>query len=175
MRLLRLAILLSALAAVLVGSGCTPKPGVAVRNYAMGEKIELGNLIYIVYDSQWLTQVGEGPGARVPENRYFLVRLSVTNSGHAEAILPNMTLMDDNGANIPELSNGDQIPGWIGYLRRVKPAESLQGVVVFDCSPRRYRLHIADDTEQRVAMVDIPLTFAAETPEIPTPQLPGTK
>ncbi len=159
-------------AAVLALCGCTPKPGVSVRGYALGERIQLGSLVYMVYDSQWLTQLGDGPSARIPENRFFLVRLSVTNSGPREVILPNMTVTDENGNTSAELSNGDQVPQWLGYLRSVKPAETLQGVVLFDCSPRRYGLSIGDESEQNMARVDIPLTFAAETPEIPTPQIP---
>ena len=162
-------------AAALAAPGCAPKQAATVRTYAMGERIQLGNLIYNVFESRWLTQVGEGVGARVPENRFFLVRVSITNSGPNEVIVPLMTVTDDSGKTYTELSNGDQVPQWIGYLRSIKPAESLQGNAVFDCSPRRYKMRLGDEGEQRAALVDIPLTFTAETPEIPVPDLPGKK
>lgn len=141
----------------------------------MGEKVQLGNLVYTVFESRWLTQLGEGPAARVPENRFFLVRVSVTNNGSGEAIVPVMSVTDESGAAYTELSNGDQVPDWMGLLRSVKPSESLQGNVVFDCSPRRYSLRLSDEGEQQAALVDIPLTFTAETPEIPMPELPAKK
>ncbi len=165
----------AALAAALAAPGCAPKPADSVRTYAMGERIQLANLIYNVFESRWLTQLGDGPAARVPENRFFLVRLSITNSGPNEVIVPILSVADDSGKTYPELSNGDQVPQWIGYLRSIKPAESLQGNVVFDCSPRRYRIKLGDEGEQRAALVDIPLTFTAETPEIPVPELPEKK
>lgn len=162
-------------AAALAAPGCAPKPAATVRTYPMGERIQLGNLIYNVFESRWLTQMGEGVAARVPENRFFLVRVSITNSGPKEVIVPIMNVADDSGKSYTELSNGDQVPDWIGYLRSIKPAESLQGNVVFDCSPRHYRIKLGDEGEQRAALVDIPLTFTAETPEIPVPDLPEKK
>jgi hypothetical protein len=162
-------------AAALAAPGCAPKQAATVRTYAMGERIQLGNLIYNVFESRWLTQMGEGVGARVPESRFFLVRVSITNSGPNELIVPIMSVTDDSGKTYTELSNGDQVPQWIGYLRSIKPAESLQGNAVFDCSPRRYKMKLGDEGEQRAALVDIPLTFTAETPEIPVPELPEKK
>ena len=103
------------------------------------------------------------------------MRVSITNSGPNEVIVPIMSVTDDSGKTYTELSNGDQVPQWIGYLRSIKPAESLQGNVVFDCSPRHYKMRLGDEGEQRAALVDIPLTFTAETPEIPVPELPEKK
>lgn len=141
----------------------------------MGDRIQLGNLVYNVYDSQWHTQLGEGPGARIPESRFFLVRVSVTNSGPSDAIVPTFSVSDESGKPIQELSNGDRVPQWIGFLRGVKPAETIQGYAVFDCAPRNYKVRIADETEQKIALVDIPLTFSSETPEVPAPELPEKK
>ena len=55
------------------------------------------------------------------------------------------------------------------FLRSVKPAESAQGNVVFDAPPRHYKLKLMDETGERSAYIDIPLSFGAETPEMPTP------
>ena len=141
----------------------------------MGDRVQLGSLIYIAYDSQWLTHAGDGASARIPENRFFVVRVSVTNSGAGNVAIPAMTVTDDDGKVYDELPNGDQVPQWIGFVRSVKPADSLQGNVVFDCSPRRYRLKVSDENEQNSALIDIPLTFGAETPEVPSPDLPEKK
>ncbi len=175
MQIFRRGLACAALAVALAAPGCAPRPAAAVRTYAMGERIQLGSLIYNVFESRWLTQLGDGPAARVPENRFFLVRVSITNSGPKEVIVPILSVTDDGGNAFTELSNGDQVPQWIGYLRSIKPAESLQGNVVFDCSPRRYKIKLGDEGEQRAALVDIPLTFTAETPEIPVPDLPEKK
>jgi hypothetical protein len=51
----------------------------------------------------------------------------------------------------------------------VKAAESAQGNVVFDAPPRHYKLKVTDETGDRTALIDIPLTFGSETPDIPTP------
>jgi hypothetical protein len=135
----------------------------------MGERVELGRLIYTVFETQWLTQIGSGPEAKVPQNRFFLVRVSVANSAPGEMLVPTMSIVDDNGNAYPELTNGQGVPQWIGFLRQVKPAEAAQGNVVFDAPPRHYKLRITDENEEKTALVDIPLTFNAETPEVPIP------
>jgi hypothetical protein len=172
--------LIKAAAAVLFtglifGTGCASAPTYAVRTYRMGDRVQLGSLIYIVYDSQWLTHAGNGASARIPESRFFVVRVSITNSGAGNVNVPAMTVTDEDGKQYSELTNGDQVSQWLGFLRAVKPADSLQGNVVFDCPPRRYNLKISDETEQRTALIDIPLTFGSETPEIPSPELPEKK
>ena len=65
------------------------------------------------------------------------------------------------------LSNGDQVPGWVGFLRRPKATETLQGNIVFDVPPKHYRVHLSDENDQRHELVDIPLNFESESPEIP--------
>ncbi len=150
-------------------SGCAPAVAPAPRIHQMGERVTAGSLVYNVFDNQWKAQLGEGTNARIPKDRFFLVRLSIVNGGSAEVMVPTLTLVDDSGQTYPELSNGDQVPNWIGFLRRVKPAETLQGNAVFDVPPKHYRLRISDENDQKAEQVDIPLSFAAETPGIPPP------
>lgn len=138
----------------------------------MGEKVQLGKLVYNVYESQWLTQLGEGTAARIPENRYFLIRVSVANAGSGEIMVPNMSITDDNGNTYQELSSGDGVPQWIGFLRAARPNQPLQGNVVFDCAPRNYKLRISGENEKSAAFVEIPLSFGTETPELPIPETP---
>jgi len=143
-----------------------PEP---VRTFPMGDRVALGHLIYTVFEGQWLTQIGEGAAARIPQQRFFLLRMSITNSGADEVLAPNLTLVDDAGQPYGELSNGEGVPKWIGYLRPIKPAESAQGDLLFDVAPKHYKLRITDESEKAIAMVDIPLSFGEEAPEVPVP------
>jgi hypothetical protein len=171
MRPLRLIPILAVVSAALLLSACSRPSSIPVRSYALGEKAGLGHIIYTVYETQWLPQLGEGPAARVPEHRFFLVRMAAVNSGSEDLSVPNVTVEDDKGNSYPELPNGDGVPQWIGYLRRVKPAESAQGNLVFDAPPAHYKLRITDENEENSAYFDIPLSFGAEIPtnEIPAP------
>jgi hypothetical protein len=92
------------------------------------------------------------------------------NSGGADLIVPNVTVEDDQGNSYSELQNGDGVPDWIGYLRQVKPAESVRGNLLFDAPPAHYRLRITDENEEKSAYVDIPLSFGVEAPpDMPVP------
>lgn len=155
-------------ALVLSLTGCN-KPTPQIRTYDMGQQVEVGRLIYTVFESEWLPQIGEGLGARIPQNRFFLIRLSATNSGSAELIVPAFTLVDDNGKTYEELQDGTDVPQWIGLLPKIKAAETAQGNIIFDAPPRHYKLRVTDDASEREALVDIPLTFNPGTPEPPAP------
>jgi hypothetical protein len=140
--------------------------------YPLGDKVEVGHIIYRAFETQWLTQIPQEPTPRLPTNRFFLVRISAVNSGSGDAIVPNVTIQDDHGKTYEELSNGDGVPQWIGILRQVRPADSIQGNVVFDAPPSHYKLRVTDESGEKAALIDIPLSFGAETPAIP---LPGDK
>ncbi len=168
MRHTRLIPLLAAVCAIAALGGCSRRSA-KIPAYSMGERVQVGHLIYTVFESQWLVQIGEGLGARVPQNRFFLVRLSVADSGSGELPIPAMTVEDDNGNTYTELTNGEGVPQWMGFLRQVKPAEAVQGNVVFDAPPRHYKLRVQDENEDKSAVIDIPLTFNAEMPEAPVP------
>jgi len=162
-------------AVVLLG-GCAPSGPPLVSKYLMGEKVQLGKLSYTVFETQWMTQFGEGPMARVPQNRFFLVRFSAVNGGSDDVPVPNMTIQDDRGQVYEELSTGEGVPQWAGYLRKVKPADSVQGNALFDAPPGHYKLKLSDETITKAALIDIPLSFGAETPEVVAPgEKPGEK
>jgi hypothetical protein len=137
------------------------------RTFNMGERVTLGHLVYTVYETQWLTQLGDAPDARVPQHRYFLIRMSAINGSSREVTVPSLTIQDDSGNSFPELSDGSNVPQYIGYLRKVKPAESVQGHALFDAPPRHYKLRIQDEDGERAALVDIPLSFTSESPDVP--------
>jgi hypothetical protein len=162
-----------AVAAVLgLGSCSSGGKDTSVRVYELGTRAEVGHIIYTVFETQWLPQLGAGDAARVPKGRFFLVRLSAVNSGSEELLIPNMTIRDDEGNTIEELNDGDGVPQWIGYLRKASPADSVSGNVVFDAPPKHYQLRVTDENGEKAALIDIPLNFSAETPEVPLPASP---
>jgi hypothetical protein len=160
----------TALSTVLAATcGCAPAVAPEAKLHYMGERVAAGGLVYNVFDTQWHAQLGEGADARVPKDRFFLVRLSVVNGGSTEVLIPTMTLVDDSGQTYTEQSNGDQATNWIGFLRKVKPADTLQGNVLFDVPPKHYRLRVSDENLQRTEEVDIPLNFSSPTTVINPP------
>jgi hypothetical protein len=129
----------------------------------------VGHLVYSAFDTQWLTQIGEGAAARVPQQRFFLVRMTVTNSGGAPVAAPNLSLVDDGGTSYEELSDGEGVPQWIGFLRQIDKADTSQGNLLFDVSPRHYKLRVSDEEGQHTAMIDLPLDFTSQTPDLGIP------
>jgi hypothetical protein len=159
------------LAVTLLGlPACSPKEEEpALRTYLMGERVLMGHLIYTVFERQWMPQIGSGLDARVPQNRFYLLRVSVLNSGGADAIVPTISLVDDAGATFPEIENGDGVPDFIGSLRQVAPAETAQGNLIFDVLPKHYKLKVSDEDGRQAALVDLPLTFEPDAPDVTTP------
>src|SRR5882724_4529685 len=146
---LRSVILLAALG--LASCGDSEEKAYPVRTFNMGERITLGHVVYVVYETQWLTHLGDQPDARVPQNRFFLIRLSAVNASSSDITVPTFTVEDDNGNSFPELSDGASVPQHIGYLRKVRPAESAQGHALFDAPPRHYKLRIKDEDGEKSA------------------------
>lgn len=135
----------------------------------MGDRVELGHLVYTVLETRWASQLGDGPTARVPQHRFFLVRMNVGNTGNGRAIVPNMTIEDDHGNSYPEVRDGEGVPEWLGFLRPVTTLQAAAGNAVFDVPPAHYKLQVTDEDSQRSALVDIPLSFREEAPELPAP------
>ena len=169
MRQLRFVMLIAAAVAAsfLTSCGNIEEKASPVRTYTMGDRATVGHIVYVVFDTQWLTHIGVGADARVPQQRFFLVRVSAVNGLGADIIVPNFTIEDDSGKSYPELSSGDGVPQYIGYLRSVKPAESVQGNALFDAPPAHYKLKVTDETGEKVAYIDIPLSFRSEPTEVP--------
>jgi hypothetical protein len=156
-------------AACLVLAGCSAPAAPPISNYLMGEKVLLGRLSYTVFETQWLTHLGEGPDQRIPHHRFFLVRFSAVNGGSNEATIANATVVNDKGEVFEELSSGQDVPQWAGYLRVAKPADTVQGNIVFDAPPGHYKMKVADESGTQFAMIDLPLTFGSETPDVVNP------
>jgi len=152
----------------LISAACSRNSS-EVRTYTMGDRVELGRLIYTVFETRWASQLGDGPTARVPQHRFFMIRMNVGNTASSRAIVPNMTLEDDRGNSYAEVRDGDGVPEWLGFLRPVTTLEAAAGNVLFDVPPAHYKLRVTDEDSQRAALVDIPLTFRSEDPDVPAP------
>ena len=77
-----------------------------------------------------------------------------------------------DGQEFLEYSEVESLPNWLGLLRIIQPAATLQGLIVFDVPVSDYQLRVTDggDLEsEKTALVDIPLSFGAPDPI----QMPG--
>ncbi|MGA3236100.1 MAG: hypothetical protein ABSG03_07355 [Bryobacteraceae bacterium] len=155
---------------VLTVVACSPKEeDPPLRTYPMGERVLMGHLIYTVFERQWMPQIGTGLDARIPQNRFYLLRINVMNNGGADAIVPTMLLVDDAGATFPEIENGEGVPDFIGSLRQLAPAETVQGNLIFDVLPKHYKLKVSDEDGKQASLVDLPLSFEPDAPDVTTP------
>jgi hypothetical protein len=160
-----------ALACASLFYGCTSQRTSAdTRVYRMGERAEAGSLVYNAIEADWHDELGEGVATRRPQTRFLAVRLSVTNSGNKTANVPAMVLVDSKGQTYPELSDGEGLPEWLGFLRMLKPAETEHGRVLFDVPTGAYKLRISDESDPdkpKAALIDIPLQLAPDPVKMP--------
>jgi hypothetical protein len=127
----------------------------------MGERIQVGKLVYNVTEAEWK---GEVEGAKqLPKDRFLQLRVSVTNSGGAEVALPMLRLIDAKGAEIPEFTEIESNTRWMGVIRRLQPALTETGFLFFDVPVGAYKLEVVDNSnpdDERVAHVEIPASLA---------------
>src|SRR5690242_18120287 len=83
--------------------GCTRAGTVQAAEYNLGDKVQVGPLIYHVMEADWRTQLGEFPSVRMPERKFLLIRLSVTNSGGGTVMIPQAELENSRGDSYQEL------------------------------------------------------------------------
>ncbi len=149
--------------------GCSSGSGPAIsKTFGMGERVQVGQLIYTVIDTEWLEQLGQNENARLPKKGFLAIRLSVTNSGSSTSGIPSLNLIDAKGESHAELSDAEGLPQWLGPFRTVKPSETEHGRILFDVAPAAYRLRVTNDADadsEKAALVTIPLQFAPEPPK----------
>ena len=141
-------------------------------NYEMGERIEIGPFTYVVVESTWRSELGQGFQVRSPKNRFLVLTVSVTNGSGSEASVPMLSLEATNGQMYQESNDGSGVQNWLGVLRTVKPAETLQGRVVFDVPLSAFRLRLPDGGEsgyEKYAWVNVPLSISAGEVQAPLP------
>jgi hypothetical protein len=145
-------------------TGCTAsstknKPSI----YAAGDKATIGSLVYSLTDAETAQQLGDdSASARTAQNRFYLVELSVTNSGTEEQPIPTMSLVDEAGESFNELADGTNVPNWLGVARKVGVAQTEQGYVLFDVPAKHYRLRLNDPLDDSEVAIDMPLNFVHE-------------
>ena len=138
----------------------------------MGERVTVGPLTFNVLDSTWKSQLGELPALRMPNNRFLILTISVTNGGGSEVSFPMLTL-EGQGQTIKELESGEGIEGWLGIIRSIAPAQTLQGKIMFDVPLGTYKLKVTDGGEpgrEKIAFVEIPLRMEHDQPITPLPR-----
>jgi len=146
------------LAMLVLSPGCSRKK--EVRIVTMGEKAEIGPFIYQAIETRWPMSV-EG---RTPKDRLFIIRVSVLNKGAGEMTIPGFEVLDDAGNSFPEVVDGTGIDQWLGVSRKLQPANTDQGNIIFDVPPKHYRLRVADENDSFM-YIDIPLNLTTEEPD----------
>jgi hypothetical protein len=128
-----------------------------IGTFHMGEKVQIGPVVYQVLETQWKTELGSG--GRTPKDRYLFVRVSITNGGTENASVSNLTL-EGNGKTYTEVSEDmDKVDNWLGLLRNVGRSQTEQGWVIFDAPVGAYKLVITHGEigDEKYAHVDIPV------------------
>jgi hypothetical protein len=126
----------------------------------MGEKIPAGPLTYNLIESSWRTQLGDQLKLRVPQQRFLLVTISVTNGGRTDVSIPLFSLENVNGKSAQESESGEGVDNWFGLLRTLSPGETQQGKIIFDVPLASYRLRLTDGAGpglEKYTWVNIPL------------------
>lgn len=131
----------------------------------MGDPAVAGPLTYTVIEARWRSQLQAFPTARFPERTFLLIKLSVTNSGGSEVSIPFLKLETSKGETFTEVENGAGVDGWLGVLRRVGPAQTEEGWILFDVPTNSYKLRLTDGNVERehLAYVSIPLSMETES------------
>jgi hypothetical protein len=171
---IRTVVVCSLAAMAILSTGCGAGRSAAQKSGKMGDRMQVGPLIYTVLDSEWKTSLGESAETKYPKSRFLILRLSVTNSGVSECAIPSLTLEDAAGNRYQEGVDGQAIPEWLAVLRRVKPAETEQGRIYFDVPTGAYKLRVTDDADPeqaKVAWIEIPFHVEQEG-AVPMPSLP---
>ena len=157
-------------------AGCQHEAPAKVE-FQMGERVPTGPLTYNVIDSSWRPQLGDALTLRVPQHRFLLLTLSVTNSGRDDVSIPLFSIENESGQSFTELDKGDGIDNWFGLLRTVGPAQTQQGRIVFDAPLTSYKLRVTDGGEpgaEKFTYVAIPLRMDVDTDVVaPSISLPG--
>jgi len=157
--------LLSLVAVSFITAGCASfsKTKDVPLIYAAGDKATVGPLVYNVIDSELADQLGDNPNnERTPQDRFFLVKVSISNSSPEDQPIPAMTLVDDAGHNYTELADGAGVANWLGVVRKVAPTQTEQGYVLFDAPTKHYRLRLNDPLDEKEIAIDVPLSFVHE-------------
>lgn len=150
---------------LIVLAGCNRQNAVQI-DYQMGERINVGPLVYNVVETVWQSQLGDPFKPRLPEQRFLLITVSVTNGGGREVSVPMLALENQNGQKYQESENGESVDNWFGLLRNITPAQTQQGRLLFDVPLSSYKLRLTDGGDpgsEKYVWVNIPLRMDLDT------------
>ncbi len=133
-----------------------------IRTYNLGDRVQAGPLVYTAIDTHWYLTLGSQASPRVPANRFLVVHMSVNNGGATDSAVPTISLVDDNNVTYNELTDGADIPEWLGVVRKIKPMDGDKGTVAFDVAPKHYKLRVSDESDQIVCYIDLPLNLQTD-------------
>lgn len=120
-------------------------------------------LTYDVVDSRILPRLGDDAAtARFPQERFYLVQITISNAGKTDAPIPALALVDDDGKVYNELTDGSGVPDWLGLVRSVKAHDHVKGTIVFDAPARHYKLRLSEQFATPEISIDLPLTLTHE-------------
>jgi hypothetical protein len=178
-------VVIFAAACALVLSGCQ-RSAAPERVGAMGAPLAVGQLTYTAVETEWRDSLESQNGPRIPKNRFLLVNVTVLNASSEQKAAPLLQVVDAKGEVHPEISEGDGVTDWMGYLRLLQPKESRSGRLLFDVPQGACKLRVSsggDPESEQTALIDLPLQFNSEVPRVPgesgfggvegAPQLPA--
>ncbi len=165
-RLPALSLLLACLGLALIAPGCSrlKSGGNSSRVYQMGSPAAVGPLTYTVLDTEWKESLESSLGPKLPEHRFLVVNVSITNGSGGDINVPLLALIDAEGKEYREMDKGEGVAQWLGLLRPVPPAQTLNGHILFDVPLGGYKLRISsggDAESETTALVDLPLRVEA--------------
>ena len=135
--------------------------------YKMGDKVSVGPVTYTVLEAEWRTELGGGEGLpQTPQNRFLLLKVSITNGGGAQVAIPLLTVENQKKESSMEVSEVKNLPNWLGLVRLVNPAQTEEGYLVFDVPTGAYKLRATDGKEpgaETTRLIDIPLNLSEPT------------
>jgi len=143
-------------------TGCSGPTGRPAKVYQAGEKAAVDKLSYAVIDTQIHTRLGDEANPRIPQHRYYTVQIAVSSGASSDTPIPSLTLVDDSGKTYSELADGSGLQNWLGIVRRVSPAQTERGEILFDAPAAHYKLKLTDETDEGDVYIDIPLNFVHE-------------
>jgi len=155
---LRHSSILSAVALLASCLSCGGDPVAPLASvYRMGDRAPAGPVTYVGLTADYRMEL---PGAKdALKNRYLVILLSATNGSGEEITLPHTRLIAADGTEIPEITEIEGFPQWMGVLRRVAPSSTEQGYVVFDVPVGAYKLQVSsggDLEKEQIAQIEIP-------------------
>lgn len=161
----RVAALALAASVVVLAVACRNPPP-PKEAYTLGEPVVAGGLTYKVIEARWRDQLEASPTPRVPERNFLLVRVQVTNSAGAELGIPFLKVENSNGDTFTESENGAGVKNWLGLIRRISPAQTEDGWLLFDVPTNSYKLRVSDGAveNEHVAYVSVPLNMQTDLP-----------